>query len=40
MDRWAESKGADGLDAYQHEKNQTSLDGFPTGLFADIEAAE
>ena len=40
MDRWAESKGVDGLAAYQHEKNQTSLDGFPTGLFAEAEPAE
>jgi hypothetical protein len=40
MDRWAEAKGPDGLDAYQHDKNQTSLDGLPTGLFAESEAAE
>jgi hypothetical protein len=36
MDKWAEAKGVDGLDAYQHEKNQLSLDGFPTGLFAEV----
>lgn len=35
MDNWAENKGADGLIAYQHEKNVTSMDGLPTGLFAD-----
>lgn len=40
MDKWAVSKGTDGLDDYWHEKNQTSLDGFPTGLFAETEAAE
>ncbi len=38
MDKWAEAKGPDGIDAYQREKNQKSLDGFPTGLFD--EAAE
>jgi hypothetical protein len=37
MDRWAEAKGPDGLDAYWHEKNQTSIDGFPTGLFENAE---
>jgi len=40
MDKWAISKGEEGLIAYQHEKNQTSLDGFPTGLFGNVEAAE
>ena len=34
MDRWAESKGPEGIEAYWHEKNLVSLDGFPTGLFA------
>ncbi len=38
MDKWAEAKGPEGIDAYQRQKNQTSLDGFPTGLFD--EAAE
>lgn len=33
MDRWAEAKGADGIDAYWHEKNQVSIDGFATGMF-------
>ncbi|WP_374624553.1 pyridoxamine 5'-phosphate oxidase family protein [Devosia sp.] len=32
MDRWAEAKGADGLAAYQREKNLLSMDGLPTGL--------
>jgi hypothetical protein len=40
MDKWAASKGPDGLDVYRHEKNQVSLDGFPTGLFAEPEPAE
>jgi hypothetical protein len=32
MDTWAAKKGAEGLHAYQQEKNRLSLDGFPTGL--------
>jgi hypothetical protein len=32
MDRWAEAKGPDGIEAYWQEKNQISLDGLPTGL--------
>lgn len=32
MDAWARAKGEDGLLDYWLEKNQTSLDGFPTGL--------
>lgn len=32
MDRWAAAKGEEGLAAYWRDKNQTSLDGFPTGL--------
>ncbi|OLP59872.1 pyridoxamine 5'-phosphate oxidase [Xaviernesmea oryzae] len=35
MDAWAKSKGSDGIDAYWREKNQTSMDGLPTGLFED-----
>ena len=38
MDKWALNKGEEGLLAYQREMNQTSLDGFPTGLFADTQA--
>jgi hypothetical protein len=33
MDAWANAKGVDGIEDYWREKNQTSLDGFPTGLF-------
>ncbi|TCQ99144.1 hypothetical protein EDF70_110131 [Neorhizobium sp. JUb45] len=33
MDAWAKAKGVDGIDDYWREKNQVSLDGFPTGLF-------
>ena len=35
MDRWAESKGEDGIAAYWREKNLESMDGLPTGLFDD-----
>lgn len=30
---WAERKGADGIEKYWSEKNQTSIDGLPTGIF-------
>jgi len=33
MDAWARAKGVDGIEAYWREKNQTSLDGLPSGLF-------
>ncbi|WP_310489117.1 pyridoxamine 5'-phosphate oxidase family protein [Chamaesiphon sp. VAR_69_metabat_338] len=29
---WATTKGADGVSAYQHQKNLTSIDGLPTYL--------
>ena len=29
---WAEKKGADGIDSYWREKNQTSIDGLPTKI--------
>lgn len=32
---WAIKKGEDGLEAYQREKNQRSMNGKPTGLFTD-----
>lgn len=35
LTRWAQAKGPDGLERYWHEKNETSIDGFPTGLFED-----
>ncbi len=39
-ERWAEKKGADGLAAYQSEKNRTSIDGLPTGLMPDKPSAD
>lgn len=32
LTRWAEAKGEAALEAYRHEKNQFSIDGFPTGI--------
>ena len=34
---WAENKGMDGLQKYHQQKNTTSLDGHPTGIFKDPE---
>src|SRR6202012_4532333 len=31
--KWAEHKGADGLDLYKQEKNRISMDGLPTAMF-------
>jgi hypothetical protein len=31
LERWAEAKGEDGLEAYRYEKNRISIDGFPAG---------
>jgi hypothetical protein len=31
--KWAEKKGADGLQSYKAEKNRISMDGLPTPLF-------
>jgi hypothetical protein len=31
--KWAENKGADGLEKYKAEKNRISLDGLPTALY-------
>jgi len=39
LDRWAQAKGETGLDAYRREKNLTSMDGLPTGLFDEDEMA-
>lgn len=36
LPRWAESKGEEALDTYRREKNATSLDGLPTGLFDEV----
>ncbi|NND16653.1 MAG: pyridoxamine 5'-phosphate oxidase family protein, partial [Eudoraea sp.] len=30
---WAEEKGKEGIEMYWEEKNVTSLDGHPTGIF-------
>lgn len=32
MDRWAEAKGPDGIEAYWRDKNMVSMDGLPTGF--------
>ena len=32
-EKWADNKGADGLEAYKKEKNQVSIDGLPTALY-------
>lgn len=32
-EKWALSKGVDGLEAYKAEKNRVSIDGLPTALF-------
>jgi hypothetical protein len=31
---WATQRGATGLQTYQHQNNQVSIDGYPTDLFA------
>ena len=33
LDRWAEAKSAEQMEDYWRTKNQTSIDGLPTGLF-------
>lgn len=35
LTKWAEAKGAEGLDTYRRQKNARSIDGLPTGLFED-----
>lgn len=35
LDRWAQSKGQDGIAAYWRDKNVRSIDGFPTGMLDD-----
>jgi len=33
LDKWAERKGPDGIEAYKRQKNVVSMDGLPTGIF-------
>jgi hypothetical protein len=33
LEQWAKKKGEDGVKQYWQEKNQTSIDGKPTGIF-------
>jgi len=35
-EKWANTKGVDGLEAYKKEKNRVSMDGLPTALFDRI----
>lgn len=35
LTNWATQKGTAGLQEYQAQKNQVSIDGYPTGLMAD-----
>lgn len=35
-DKWANAKGAEGLETYKKEKNRVSIDGLPTALFDRI----
>lgn len=37
LERWAEAKGEDGIEAYWREKNVCSLDGLPTPLGLSME---
>jgi hypothetical protein len=36
-EKWANNKGADGLEAYKKEKNMVSMDGLPTALFNSLK---
>ena len=38
MDRWAHSKGEEGLAAFRRRENVLSMDGLPTGLLEDEES--
>lgn len=38
LTRWAEHKGEDGIRDYWTQKNRTSIDGLPTGIFAAQES--
>ncbi|TFF33245.1 pyridoxamine 5'-phosphate oxidase family protein [Mucilaginibacter psychrotolerans] len=34
--KWAENKGAEGIEKYQAEKNRTSMDGLPTAMYDEF----
>lgn len=36
LTRWAEAKGETGLEEYRRQKNATSIDGLPTGMFESV----
>ena len=38
--RWAQSKGESGLQEYRRQKNEVSIDGFPTGLLDSVSEGE
>lgn len=38
LERWATGKGPDGIEAYWRQKNTTSMDGLPTGIFDGADA--
>ncbi len=38
LTRWAEAKGEAALEQYRREKNSTSIDGLPTGMFEDVSS--
>jgi hypothetical protein len=37
LNRWAEAKGEAALEEYRLKKNTHSIDGYPTGMFEEIE---
>ena len=39
LNRWAEAKGEAALEDYRRQKNTHSIDGYPTGMFEEIEEA-
>ncbi len=38
LTRWAEAKGEAALEQYRREKNSTSIDGLPTGMFEAVSS--
>jgi hypothetical protein len=40
LTRWAEHKGAEGLEQYQRDKNRVSVDGLPSLRWAGVAAVE